>query len=280
MKTHEHVSVNQPSQKQKDAMWLVQQPKQLWFVVFAVLLMLQCIAHGSIVVISTSTTINVGATNYDGTDLVVSNCTVTINGPHSFTSLSLISNAVLTHSAATTNSTQSINVFTGSLIIDPSSQINVVGDGYLGARQGNNSGQSGMTLSNAIGSAAMCGGSYAGSGGGTPNIAYGDFSNSIYPGSGGGGSGAPNFFAGASGGGVVNITAQSMLLNGIIHADGSSASFGYSGAGSGGSILLHTATLTGTGSITANGGNVDQLDALIRAIAHTCLQRWLDTIGH
>jgi len=44
------------------------------------------------------TTISVGNTNYDGTDIVVSNCTVTVDGPHAFSSLLVAGGGVLTHS--------------------------------------------------------------------------------------------------------------------------------------------------------------------------------------
>jgi hypothetical protein len=44
------------------------------------------------------TTISVGNTNYDGTDIVISNCTVTVDGPHAFSSLLVAGGGVLTHS--------------------------------------------------------------------------------------------------------------------------------------------------------------------------------------
>jgi hypothetical protein len=44
------------------------------------------------------TIISVGNTNYDGTDIVVSNCTVTVDGTHAFSSLLVAGGGVLTHS--------------------------------------------------------------------------------------------------------------------------------------------------------------------------------------
>ena len=44
------------------------------------------------------TTINVNDTNYDGTDIVVTNCTLTVNGPHAFSSLFVAGGGALTHS--------------------------------------------------------------------------------------------------------------------------------------------------------------------------------------
>jgi len=44
------------------------------------------------------TAIGVGNTNYDGTDIIVTNCTVTVDGPHAFSSLLVAAGGVLTHS--------------------------------------------------------------------------------------------------------------------------------------------------------------------------------------
>ena len=44
------------------------------------------------------TTINVGDTNYEGADIVVTNCTVAVDGPHAFSSLFVAAGGVLTHS--------------------------------------------------------------------------------------------------------------------------------------------------------------------------------------
>lgn len=48
-------------------------------------------------VISTDTTINSMDASYDGADLVISNCTVTIDGPHGFNSLLVTNGGSLTH---------------------------------------------------------------------------------------------------------------------------------------------------------------------------------------
>ncbi len=40
-------------------------------------------------------------TNYDGEDIVISNCTVTVDGPHTFASLLVATNGILTHSFST-----------------------------------------------------------------------------------------------------------------------------------------------------------------------------------
>ena len=47
---------------------------------------------------SSDTTINANNTNYEGADIVVTNCTVTVDGPHVFSSLLVAGGGVLTHS--------------------------------------------------------------------------------------------------------------------------------------------------------------------------------------
>jgi len=44
------------------------------------------------------TTINANDTNYEGADIIVTNCTVTVDGPHAFSSLIVAAGGVLTHS--------------------------------------------------------------------------------------------------------------------------------------------------------------------------------------
>jgi hypothetical protein len=54
------------------------------------------------------TTINVNDTNYDGTDIVVTNCTLTVNGPHAFSSLFVARGGALTHSFSPNGSISNI----------------------------------------------------------------------------------------------------------------------------------------------------------------------------
>ena len=51
-------------------------------------------------VFTSNTTIAIGNATYDGQPIVVSNCTLTVNGPHSFASLQVISNSIVTHCRA------------------------------------------------------------------------------------------------------------------------------------------------------------------------------------
>jgi hypothetical protein len=57
-----------------------------------------------VVTFTNNTTLGIHDTNYDGFDLVVTNCTVTVDGPHSFASLLVQPGGVLTHTYAPTGS--------------------------------------------------------------------------------------------------------------------------------------------------------------------------------
>src|SRR5437879_4813538 len=79
-----------------------------------------------------STTINEGDATFDGQDIIVSNATVTINGAHSFNSLLLTNNAVLTHLACTTSQTHKLDLsVTNEIVVSTDSWIDVSGKGYL-----------------------------------------------------------------------------------------------------------------------------------------------------
>jgi len=84
-------------------------------------------------------------------------------------------------------------------------------------------------------------------------IAYGDFRNPRFPGAWGG------FNFSQSGGGALKIRAPSVVVDGVIAADGRDLTAGHhslTGSGAGGSILINTGTISGSGAIRANGGNV------------------------
>ncbi|MGA2180363.1 MAG: carboxypeptidase-like regulatory domain-containing protein [Verrucomicrobiota bacterium] len=54
------------------------------------------------------TTINANDTNYEGADIVVTNCTVTVDGPHAFSSLFVAAGGALTHSFSPNGSISNI----------------------------------------------------------------------------------------------------------------------------------------------------------------------------
>jgi len=88
------------------------------------------------------------------------------------------------------------------------------------------------------------------------HIAYGNLKYPRFPGASGG---SLTGTAYVRGGGVIEITADSIINNGGIYANGQDRSRYFNpgtGGGAGGSILITTTSLSGTGSIHANGGAV------------------------
>src|ERR1017187_5296254 len=80
----------------------------------------------------TDTIIAVSNPLYDDQPIVVSNCTLTVNGPHSFASLQVISNGVVTHTAAPNGEAGNLVSLTiaGDLGLDTLSRIDVSSRGY------------------------------------------------------------------------------------------------------------------------------------------------------
>ncbi len=168
------------------------------------------------------------------------------------TSLQLADNSVVTHPPTTASVLRKLLLNVNSLTIDATSRMDVTGRGFLGGGQpGNPSNTTGMTQGFQLGSGSGAGGSYGGLGGGASNPVYGDLRNPNDVGSGGGG------FNGAdagNGGGLIRIVAQTLVLNGAIWANGGPPAGGGSAAGgSGGGIRIDVGTLSGTGSMSANG---------------------------
>ncbi|MBK7345071.1 MAG: LamG domain-containing protein [Saprospiraceae bacterium] len=105
------------------------------------------------------------------------------------------------------------------------------------------------------------GGSYGGSGGSGSNFdtllqpIYGDKNFPAFLGSGGSAtlSTSNNLDAG-NGGGRVIIQASELRVNGMINVDGANAASLGGGGGSGGTVLIFTPNINGSGTITANGG--------------------------
>ena len=220
----------------------------------AALALLTTTAHAA--VFTTDATIAIGVTNYDGQDIVVSNCTLTVNGPHSFTSLLVTSNGVITHTAdpdGTIGNRLDLTILTDATVA-LGGVIQASGLGY-GGSQGPGRGTEGGRF---YGTGS--GGGYGGVGGwANPGLgdsvvaggtSYGSLLQPTDFGSGGGGGGG----YGGSGGGAIQMTVGGTLtVAGQIEANGSPGSSSY-GGGSGGSIWLTVGTLSGTGGISANGG--------------------------
>jgi hypothetical protein len=88
------------------------------------------------------------------------------------------------------------------------------------------------------------------------NSVYGDFRNPNELGSGG----ASESGAGGNGGGLVQLDAATLTLDGEIAADGGEGLGNLAAGGSGGALRLDVGMLSGGGRIHANGGRRDQLD--------------------
>jgi len=186
-------------------------------------------------------------TNYDGKSILITDTNAVFDGTHTFSSLTLTNGAVLTHLNNTTAKEHWLELeVSGTLTVSPSSMIDATGKGYA----------SNYTYPDIIiAGDSRSGGSYGGPGGfdGTHSscAVYGDFRNPNELGSGGNLWGIP----GSSGGGLVQITANVMVLNGAIRADGADKAPAGGASGSGGGIRIDVGTLSGSGQISAKGGS-------------------------
>lgn len=218
------------------------------------------------VTFTADTTIGVGNTTYDGQDVVVSGCTLTVNGPHSFSSLQLVLSGVLTHTAAASGQTNNqVNlIISHDALVDATSRIDVSVKGYNSAYPGPGAGVTG-NVNGDWGSGAGYGGfgadSTAGAKGGT---VYGSLMQPVDWGSAGGSCPSHSGVGGIGGGAVRLIVGGILTVNGLVLANGSGDSTSPGGGGdaeigggAGGSIWLTVGTLTGSGAITAIGGNGD-----------------------
>jgi hypothetical protein len=89
--------------------------------------------HARAVVFSSNTNISPTNTSYDGEDIVISNCTVTVDGVHAFASLVVTSNGVLAHSFTpggllfmlvnVTNEQQTLNGAAPSFLLNASNSV-------------------------------------------------------------------------------------------------------------------------------------------------------------
>ena len=201
-----------------------------------------------------------------GGDLIISGSTVTASGTISVSGkLALLNQTALTINSATTTTVSRIDILAGEVEIDAFSKIDVSGKGYLGGNVAGNSNEYGMTYSPTTGSPVAGsgnknGGAYGGVGGYANSSriiggTYGDYQLPRLAGSGGGG--ATTTFAGGNGGGIVSISTGTLLLQGIVSANGMNSIEGYSStsaAGSGGAILITAKDIIGSGKIRAMGG--------------------------
>ena len=212
-------------------------------------------AYAGTVVFAEDTTIGGGA--YEGCDVVVVGCTLTINGAVSFNSLSIerdLDNhpGVVTYAPPFSNGLQ-ITVATYLYVEGPQdalvgSRIDISGKGFTANQGPGAGGDCGY-----FGSGAGYGGTGGNSAGGCVGGGAYDFdslSSPVQCGSGGGG-----WDGGAGGGAAKLIITGTATINGTLAANGLCSSAANGGGGSGGSIWLTCGTLAGSGIISANGGN-------------------------
>jgi hypothetical protein len=207
---------------------------------------------GSAAVFTSDTLITPTDQTYDGQDVVISNCVVTVDGPHSFLSLRVATGGTLTHLDPVTSATNAglFLTITNDLEVEPGAFIMANGLGYAGGI--------GIGAGNSNGAPADgSGGGYGGYGGISSSNAvggsvYGPQNSSPQLGSGGGnGNGGP----GGAGGGLVQLTIGGRLIvNGAISANGLNATNSRAGGGSGGAIWSSCNSFEGAGSVSANGG--------------------------
>jgi hypothetical protein len=203
------------------------------------------------VVFTTNTTIGVGIPTYDGQPIIVSNCTLTVDGAHSFASLLLTDSAVLTHSPAPAGETDNRLDLTiaSDLTIAATSRVDANAKGY-GPDSGPGKGSSDYAYPSS--------GGHGGPGGNNYNntLAGGGVYDSVLAptqwGSGGGNMGFSTGPGGA-GGGVIRLHVGGVLtVAGQLSANGEST---YDSGGAGGSLYLTVGTLAGGGAISAQGGD-------------------------
>jgi hypothetical protein len=170
----------------------------------------------------------------------ISGYTLNLDGVSSVTGdWTVASDGVLAHTSNWTDSIDKLQLtVNGNLRVQAGGRVGRVGLGYRG-REG----------IGACGFAGQWNGASHGGRGGNPrpDVApvYGDLFAPVDPGSGGCG-------GKITGGGVLRLTVTGVTqLDGTIAADGT----GYAGGAAGGSVYLTTASLQGSGKISANGGS-------------------------
>ncbi|MCQ3829662.1 hypothetical protein HXX02_09405, partial [Microbulbifer elongatus] len=197
------------------------------------------VAQENQVVVSNDIYIGVKDATYDHLDVVVDGAAVTIDGSHSFSSLTLRNGALLRHSLGAGEALEVL--VPGVVEVDSTSKIDVSALGKLPESQNCNS----------------CGGAHASFGGGRSQQPYGSHKQPLEFGS--GGKHAVDGVNGTRGGGRFRLKADKLILDGSILANGESKTGygdgGYTGGGAGGSIFLEISDIEGEGNISANGGS-------------------------
>lgn len=102
--------------------------KMSLFVFLAIGMSIACgIDIANAVTFTTDTLIDSGDSTYDGQDIVVDGCILTVNSEHSFNSLTVTNGGIVTHSAGETGFDLTT---TGDLTVDQGGLISADGRGY------------------------------------------------------------------------------------------------------------------------------------------------------
>lgn len=192
-------------------------------------------------------------------DVVVSqNSALELKGTHTFKSLTVTQESLLTHPAfpgdpETADDYRISLDVTGDFTLDATSRIDVSGHGYPSDQGLGASAQGPVTGGAAHGGDGGFGTAEGHTGpGGT---GYGSATQPIQLGSGSGRL-CPTCAIGAAGGGAVRLyVGGTLALDGEVMADGMSST-GWHGGGAGGSVWIRAVDFAGNGSIYARGGSV------------------------
>ena len=213
------------------------------------------VIDGGASVLLTNSTPSLGALSLENATLVMTNWNTTLQASQ----VTIGSNAVVTVSAPFTATTMSnrIHIVCDSFYLDESGALNADELGYtLGDGPGS-------TPYSSTASGGSGGAGHGGIGGITSvsregGVAYGD---PLYPETPGSGAGKTQQIpSGPGGGGAIrlNVTAHA-TLDGLISANGANGRAGggdrHSGGSSGGSILVLCETVSGDGTVRADGGD-------------------------
>ena len=157
--------------------------------------------------------------------------------------LSIESNSNLSSLDSSTTEEFSLLVDAGTIEVKETAAIDTTARGYVRNR----------TLGNSAFAGSYTGGSHGGYGGyaiGNGRVEV--YGNPYWPVDLGSGSGSASD---SDGGGAIHLRAQSLVVDGAVRSDGqgNTSSLGVSGAG--GSVLLEVNNLSGTGVVSANGGD-------------------------
>lgn len=235
--------------------------RQILLVAFVALVVLTLSVPVESVTFTSDTSITSGDYTYDGQDIVVEGCILTIDGEHQFNSMQITNSGIVT----TAGSTLTFTV-TEDLMVESDGKITVDSKGYS-----SNSGPGAPP--------GTCGGGggYGGNGGrgeyyilfypdlerynqcsSMGGVSYGSMIEPADLGSGGGTTSQP-YLLSQGGGAIFLDVIGTLYLDGLLTANGITGWRG-GGGGSGGSIWLTVGTLSGNGSITANGADGDHFD--------------------